>query len=139
MTGRLPQKFDLAFTFDASEALCAQVDPELFFPLQGDADSAQVAKQICTKCPLITACLSEAILTNSNDGIWGASTPKDRQKIRRNTAVPLEIQIQTHVRRVSEHFEDIERRKEARDKRDQERRSIADQARRARRKMEITS
>jgi WhiB family transcriptional regulator, redox-sensing transcriptional regulator len=139
MTGRLPQKFDLAFTFDASEALCAQVDPELFFPLQGDNESGRIAKQICTKCPLITDCLSEAILTNSTDGIWGASTPKDRQRIRRNTAVPLEIQIHTHVRRVSEHFEDIERRKEARRQREQERRSTAERDRRARRKMETTS
>lgn len=139
MTGRLLQKFDLAFTFDAGEALCAQTDPELFFPQQGDTASVRMAKEICTKCPLITDCLAEALMTNSTEGIWGASTPKERASIRRNTGAPLELQIQTHVRQVREHFENIERRKELRRKREQERRSTAERARRAQRKMETTS
>ena len=38
-------------------ALCAEVDPELFFPLKGKFLDAQNAKRICNRCELKQKCL----------------------------------------------------------------------------------
>ncbi|WP_043603086.1 MULTISPECIES: WhiB family transcriptional regulator [Protofrankia] len=37
-------------------ALCAQVDPELFFPEQGDGAGAQAAREICRRCGVRKLC-----------------------------------------------------------------------------------
>lgn len=81
MTGyRIPT--DIYVTdFDPTDALCAQTDPELFFPEQGDHLSAKYAKQICSKCPLIQDCLEEAVTKDYTDGIWGGTSPHERREI----------------------------------------------------------
>lgn len=62
-------------------AVCAQVDPEIFFPEKGG--SAAPAKRICLGCPVKEACKQFAIATNQTHGIWGATLPQERAAIRR--------------------------------------------------------
>lgn len=65
------------------EALCAQTDPEAFFPEKGD--STQRAKRMCRGCPLISACLDYA-LTHPVYGVWGGTSQIDRSRLRRGAA-----------------------------------------------------
>ena len=48
-------------TPDWTGALCAQTDPELFFPDKTNVSNGYLAKKICAKCPLIDECKFEII------------------------------------------------------------------------------
>ena len=65
------------------KAACSGLSPSLFFPPSEEAkpDTA-VAKSICRTCPVKDECLEEAIV-NREHGIWGGTTLKEREKIRR--------------------------------------------------------
>ena len=69
-----------------SGAACLGVDPELFFPTAeaGPVHDVQVraAKQVCAGCPVVAACLAEA-LARIPDGIAGGLTPDERRALRR--------------------------------------------------------
>src|SRR5260370_10444757 len=52
----------------AARAACAGEEPDLFFPPPG-GDSAR-AKAVCRKCPVIAACLADAL---ASDGQWGVA------------------------------------------------------------------
>ena len=57
------------------DALCADEDPEIFFPEGGHTSKLhakkQRAKEICGRCPVRAECLEYAIgLTWVYDGIW---------------------------------------------------------------------
>lgn len=58
------------------DALCAQVDPELFYPEQGSG--GQKAMRVCAQCPVIAECLDFAIKSRERHGIWGGTTPNQR-------------------------------------------------------------
>jgi len=58
--------------FDGTQ-LCAQTDPEVFFPMNNfhrKADFA-FAVSICKQCPLMVACLEYANKQNGSYGVWG--------------------------------------------------------------------
>jgi len=66
---------------------CAQLDPDLFFPisLTGPAVGQMAkAKAICGGCPVQQACLEFALEHDLMHGIWGGTTPQDRQDRRRS-------------------------------------------------------
>lgn len=67
------------------DALCAQTDPEIFFPAKGMA--TQAAIRICRACPARPQCLAEALDTATSRGLWGGMTSKQRaaERKRRNT------------------------------------------------------
>ena len=64
-----------------SRGACRGQDPELFFPI-GAAGlalaQASVAKAVCGRCPVQPNCLSYALVTGQNDGIWGGTTTEER-------------------------------------------------------------
>ena len=60
--------------------LCAQIDPEAFFPDKGG--SVRAAKRICSQCPVQTECLSFALTNNERFGIWGGVTESERRPLR---------------------------------------------------------
>lgn len=60
-------------------ALCAQTDPELFFPETGG--STKEAKKICKNCEVREQCLEYALQHKEQDGVWGGVSPRDRRKI----------------------------------------------------------
>lgn len=61
---------------DLPGALCAQVDPELWFPDKGDP--AEKAKAICRRCPEQAACLAWALEAGEAHGVWGGLAPEER-------------------------------------------------------------
>ena len=69
-------------------AACRDADPELFFP-DGDTRSARaqvkMAKLICRGCPVSIACLSWALATDQEHGIWGGLTEDERRKRHRRS------------------------------------------------------
>ena len=68
------------------DALCAQVDPDLFFPDSEDSERAQQAKAVCGACEVRAQCLGYALRTNEQRGIWGGASPRDRARMLRDAA-----------------------------------------------------
>jgi WhiB family redox-sensing transcriptional regulator len=68
------------------DAACRDADPELFFP-DGDIRSARAqvkaAKLICRSCPVSVTCLSWALASGQEVGIWGGLTEDERHMLRR--------------------------------------------------------
>lgn len=63
-------------------ALCAQTDPEAFFPEKGG--STREAKSVCTTCDVRAECLEYALLNDERFGIWGGLSERERRKLRRS-------------------------------------------------------
>lgn len=64
-------------------AACRDEPHDLFFPNVGDGKTAAVAKSICATCPVAAECLAYAQDIKATGGIWGGTTDKERQKLRR--------------------------------------------------------
>lgn len=62
-------------------ALCAQTDPELFFPEKGAG--LNVALAICHRCPVRLDCLETALRDNEMHGVWGGMSEHQRRLLRR--------------------------------------------------------
>jgi WhiB family transcriptional regulator, redox-sensing transcriptional regulator len=65
-------------------ALCAQTDPEAFFPEKGG--STREAKQICNSCDVRGECLEYALGHDERFGIWGGLSERERRRLKRRTA-----------------------------------------------------
>ncbi|ROP57576.1 transcription factor WhiB [Rathayibacter sp. PhB185] len=63
------------------DSLCAQTDPEAFFPEKGG--STRDAKKICTSCEVRAQCLEYALENDERFGIWGGLSERERRKLRR--------------------------------------------------------
>jgi WhiB family redox-sensing transcriptional regulator len=72
--------------FDLSEALCAQVDPEVFFT-QDDNSGYKQAKVICTNCTVMAECLTWALRNDERYGVWGGLAPKERDQLKKRGTV----------------------------------------------------
>jgi WhiB family transcriptional regulator, redox-sensing transcriptional regulator len=62
-------------------ALCAQTDPEAFFPEKGG--STREAKRICLGCEVKDACLEYALAHDERFGIWGGLSERERRRLKR--------------------------------------------------------
>jgi WhiB family redox-sensing transcriptional regulator len=78
----------LADLFDDAEeqewqerALCAQTDPEAFFPEKGG--STREAKRICQGCEVRAECLEYALGHDERFGIWGGLSERERRKLKK--------------------------------------------------------
>lgn len=60
---------------------CSGVDPDLFFPGQGE--STAEAKAICAGCQVREQCLEWALDNAEKFGIWGGLSERERRRIRR--------------------------------------------------------
>ena len=63
-------------------AACRGLDPEMFFPARGDSRGLQEALAVCATCPVTEPCMEEG-LVGERWGIWGATSERERRKIRR--------------------------------------------------------
>ena len=63
-----------------ASALCAQTDPELFFPEKGG--STKSAKKICGRCLHIDECLEDAITQVNTWGIRGGKSEREQRALR---------------------------------------------------------
>ena len=67
-------------------AICREEDPELFFPIGSTGPAAtQVdqAKVVCMRCPVVADCLTWALETGQENGVWGATSEDERRVMRR--------------------------------------------------------
>ncbi len=62
-------------------ALCAQTDPESFFPEKGG--STREAKKICTGCEVRSECLDYALAHDERFGIWGGLSERERRRLKK--------------------------------------------------------
>jgi WhiB family transcriptional regulator, redox-sensing transcriptional regulator len=69
------------------EALCAETDPEAFFPEKGG--STREAKRVCTGCAVRAECLEFALDNDERFGIWGGLSERERRRLRLQRRVPL--------------------------------------------------
>jgi len=67
------------------KALCAQTDPEAFFPEKGG--STREAKRVCLSCDVRSECLEYALENDERFGIWGGLSERERRRMRRSQAV----------------------------------------------------
>jgi WhiB family redox-sensing transcriptional regulator len=62
------------------DALCAETDPEAFFPEKGG--STREAKRVCTGCAVRAECLESALTNDERFGIWGGLSERERRRLR---------------------------------------------------------
>lgn len=68
---------------------CRDEDPELFFPV-GNSGPALLqiaeAKAVCRRCPVIGDCLSWALDSGQDAGVWGGMSEDERRALKRRNA-----------------------------------------------------
>ncbi len=62
-------------------ALCAQTDPEAFFPEKGG--STREAKRVCASCEVRSECLEYALANDERFGIWGGLSERERRRVKK--------------------------------------------------------
>ncbi len=62
-------------------ALCAQTDPEAFFPEKGG--STREAKKVCLGCDVRGDCLEYALAHDERFGIWGGLSERERRRLKK--------------------------------------------------------
>ncbi|PWI27882.1 WhiB family transcriptional regulator [Pseudoglutamicibacter cumminsii] len=67
-----------------TQALCAQTDPEAFFPEKGG--STRDAKKVCGSCAVRAECLEYALKNDERFGIWGGMSERERRRLRKQGA-----------------------------------------------------
>ena len=70
-------------------AVCTRHDPELWFPHDSDRDGIERAKALCRTCPALETCLADRLKapgSEDRDGVFAATTPQERARIRTNRA-----------------------------------------------------
>lgn len=64
-----------------ADAACQGADVSIFFP---DADGETgPAKALCARCPVRAQCLSFALDSRQDDGVWGGLDEAERRRLRR--------------------------------------------------------
>jgi len=68
------------------KAACRDEDPELFFPI-GNTGPALVqideAKDVCQRCTVTEDCLTWALETGQDSGVWGGLSEDERRALKR--------------------------------------------------------
>jgi WhiB family redox-sensing transcriptional regulator len=62
-------------------ALCAETDPEAFFPEKGG--STREAKRVCSVCEVRVECLEYALANDERFGIWGGLSERERRRVKK--------------------------------------------------------
>lgn len=60
-------------------ALCAETDPEEWFPEKGG--SSKTAKAVCGRCPARQECLQHAVDRDERFGVWGGLSTAERDRL----------------------------------------------------------
>ena len=63
------------------QALCAQADPDAWFPEMGGQPGK--IKAICRQCPVRAECLDAALERDEMFGIWGGLSRQERVAVKR--------------------------------------------------------
>jgi len=76
----------LSITDWRDTAACRDSEPNLFFPIgsTGPAvDQIEAAKAICADCVVRGDCLTYALETNQEAGVWGGYAEDERRRLRK--------------------------------------------------------
>lgn len=65
-----------------ASALCAQTDPDIWFPEKGG--QVHRAKSVCAACPVRRPCLDAALTNRERHGVWGGLSEKERRQLVRD-------------------------------------------------------
>ena len=82
-----------------ADALCAETDPEIFFPDKGE--SVRPARRICGLCAVRAECLEDALAHDERHGMWGGKTAQQRRKLRHDRAHRLDTSGMTETQILS--------------------------------------
>lgn len=63
-----------------ADALCAQVDYDIFYP--EDGGTTRPARSTCASCDVREKCRDYALANDELWGIWGGTTESERRKLR---------------------------------------------------------
>ena len=63
------------------KALCAQTDPEEFFPEKGGSN--RMAKLVCARCDVRVECLEDALVRDDRFGIAGGLSERERRRLKK--------------------------------------------------------
>lgn len=78
--------------FDGTQ-VCAQVDPELFFPERAGVAEEVWATDLCKGCEWRDQCLAYG-LTHDVGGVWGGTSEQERKAIRRRAGItPVRLEL----------------------------------------------
>lgn len=81
LTESFEKLFDAVEQDWQEQALCAQTDPEAFFPEKGG--STREAKRICQACGVRDECLEYALANDERFGIWGGLSERERRRLKK--------------------------------------------------------
>lgn len=74
-----------------NDAACRDEDPELFFPVGTSGPAlSQIAraKSVCRRCPAMTECLTWALESGQDAGVWGGASEDERRALKRHGVRP---------------------------------------------------
>ena len=69
-----------------NRSACLDEDPELFFPIGNTGPALlqiEAARAVCQRCAVTEICLSWAIDSGQDAGVWGAHSDGERRALRR--------------------------------------------------------
>lgn len=64
-------------------AVCAQTDPEAFYPERNGSLQIRAAKAICQACEVRAECLEYALAHDEKFGVWGGLSERERRRLKR--------------------------------------------------------
>ncbi|KQU68894.1 WhiB family transcriptional regulator [Phycicoccus sp. Root101] len=83
---RLPKPLLSSYEWQTRGA-CRTTDPNEFFPADSERGNRRLtreerAKALCATCPVTQACLEHAMTVQEPYGVWGGTTPEEREQYR---------------------------------------------------------
>lgn len=88
---RAPEVFDIrALGKDAEwheEGWCFGKNSDVMFP-ESNQGQKQAAKVCQLSCPVQTSCLDYALSADERWGVWGGTTERERERLRKRKAAP---------------------------------------------------
>ena len=71
---------------------CRHEPPTRFFP--SDGVGVEVAKKICSTCPVTDLCLEYALAQRIDHGVWGGTSERQRRRILRSRRISLDVRAE---------------------------------------------
>lgn len=82
-----------------TETLCAETDPEIFFPEKGG--SVRQAVAVCRRCDGQPECLEYALTRGEHYGIWGGVVERERRRMARDRGLRGQYVPRQEVREIA--------------------------------------
>ena len=71
----------IAYVAWRTKGACKGLDAEIFYT--DNEDHADFAISVCSECVVRLACLNHALENREQQGVWGATTARDRRRMLR--------------------------------------------------------